>query len=593
MRCSIVKGKRTHKKYLNNYGKTNIRKKLIVAGIAGLLGAIATYLLLQDRQPPIVKVREIPVDPSKYKGFLKANIQDPSGVSGAYALIKYPSGNVYNATFSKVNDYYIAEIPITEEGEYFIQIFAKDTKGNVGSITSSFGFFDSPKLSNVNYFYVPNTLNFNVTAKDFSGISKVLLEIMNKNYTLSPLQIDSRRNGLYGGKIPLSSVSEKMGYRVFAFDKLNRASVLSGSISLTSKELFLTWVNSKGYDASLASKLFDEFKLVQDLFNEGELNILENVLKVACWNDSDLPKNLAYVALDQILRDYRVEDKTGAVDKIFNTYVEFGLKDLTIDQVYHANNASLIMGADRSILDALKAIKKYGVKLGEIAEDVVDKVANVHANLARLFKYNVTIRDEDVQVIAGRYSKFYPEFKNWRNLMGLILRKAAEQIQRLLYDTHEGGRLDELAKPEARGNYDYWWKNYVKPCLELSIYFLKKGDATEWGNPYKLEYQLLPPTILILDMKTGKVYWGPWADRVGSLEIARKNVNYDPELGMSPALWWFENYKKDVIEGKKVKSLAYRISHNNIYAGIGLNWPNCKEAYQDGTPIRDYTTLFQ
>jgi len=119
-----------------------------------------------------------------------------------------------------------------------------------------------------------------------------------------------------------------------------------------------------------------------------------------------LPKNLAYVVLDQIIRDYRVEDKMGATSKIFNTYSEFGLKDLTIDQVYHANNASLIMGADKGILDALKAIKKYGVKLGEIAEDVVDKVANVHDNLARLFKYNVIIKDEDVQVIAKNIPSF-------------------------------------------------------------------------------------------------------------------------------------------------------------------------------------------
>ena len=97
---------------------------------------------------------------------------------------------------------------------------------------------------------------------------------------------------------------------------------------------------------------------------------------------------------------------------------------------------------------------------------------------------------------------------------------------------------------------------------------------------------MLPPSILKLDMKTGKVF-------SRSLEIGRRNVNYDPELGMSPALWWFENYKKDVIEGKKVRSLAYRISHNNIYFRAGLNWPNCNEAYQDGTPIVDRVALLK
>ncbi len=565
------------KKFLNNYGKADLKKVLIAAGIAGMLGA-AVYFLSQDRQPPTIKLED--QHQSEGKLFLKANIQDPSGVSGAYALIKYPSGNVYNATFSKMNDHYVAQFPITEEGVYSIQIFAKDAKGNLGSITTSFAFFDNPVISDINYLYVPNTLNFNVTANDLSGISKVLLEILNKNYTLSPLQVDLKGNGVYGGKIPLSVISaDKISYRVFAFDKLNKATIVPGHITLTPKQAFLAWVKSKGYDLTLASKLFDKVSLVQDLFAKGKLNTLENVLKVAYLNGSDVPKNLAYIVLDQIIRDYRVKDKAGAINKIFNTYVEFGLKDLTIDQIYHANNASLIMGADRSILDALKAIKKYGVKLGEIAEDVVDEVANVHANLARLFKYNVTIRDEDVQVIAGRYSKFYPEFKDWKNLMGLILKKSAEQIQRLLYDTFEGGKKDKLAKPETRGNYDYWWKNYVKPCLELSIYFLKEGDATEWGNPYKLEYQLLPPSILKLDMKTGKVF-------SRSLEIGRRNVNYDPELGTSPALWWFENYKKDVIEGKKVRSLAYRISHNNIFFGPGKNWPNSFIAYQGGSELQ-------
>ena len=438
------------KKFLDNYGKIDIKKMLIAAGIAGILGA-AVYFLVQDRQPPSIKI----IKESRQNGnlYLEAEIKDPSGVSGAYALIKYPSGRSLNVTLSASDSIYSSPpIKLSEEGNYSIQIFAADSKGNSGSISTTLDYWDNPKIGNLTHFYVPEKLSMNVSAFDTSGISNVIFEVMGKNYTASPLNVDALGNGVYGIRItlPIQKISDEINYRVFAFDKFNRVSVMSGNISLTPKQVFLSWVKDRGYDVALASKLFDEVNLIQDLFHEGKLNILENVLKVACWNGSDLPKNLAYVVLDQIIRDYRVDSKTEAVDKIFNTYVEFGLEDLSIDQIYHTNNASLIMGADRSILDALKAIKKYGVKLGEIAKDVVEKVANVHANLARLFKYNVTIRDEDVQVIAGRYSKFYPEFKNWKNLMGLILRKAAEQIQRLLYDTFEGGKKDKLAKPETK-----------------------------------------------------------------------------------------------------------------------------------------------
>ena len=559
-------------------------RRVLLGLLVAVLIAGATFFLLQDRLPPIVEIKGFYEKDGKL--FLQAKIHDPSGVVGAYALIKYPSGRVLNITLTPSNGIYSPPpITLTEEGEYVVQIFAKDAKGNLRNFTTTYTFFDNPAISDVSYLYAPLILKFNVTVKDFSGISKVLVEVSGKKYTLLPLKVDSKGNGIYGGEIPLPLFTtrgityERVLYKVYAYDKHGRLSTLSGEISLTLKQAYTKWVESRGYSPELALKLFNQINLVQELFTKGKLNTLENVLKVAYSNGSNIPRNLAYIVLNQILRDHRVEDKIEATSKIFHTYTEFGLNDLTIDQIYHANNASLVMGADKSILDALKAIKKYGVKLGKIAGDVVDKVANVHANLARLFKYNVTIRDEDVQVIAKRYSKFYPEFKDWRNLMGLILRKSAEQIQRLLYDTFEGGKRDKLAKPETRGNYDYWWKNYVKPCLELSIYFLKEGDATEWGNPYKLEYQLLPPTILIFDMKTGKPY-------SGSLEIARRNVNYDPELGMSPALWWFENYKKDVIEGKKVKSLAYRISHNNIFFGPGKNWPNSFIAYQGGSELQ-------
>ena len=47
-----------------------------------------------------------------------------------------------------------------------------------------------------------------------------------------------------------------------------------------------------------------------------------------------------------------------------------------------------------------------------------------------------------------------------------------------------------------------------------------------------------------------------------------------------------------MIESKKVKSLAYKISHNNIFFGPGKNWPNSFVAYQGGTELQQGSWIY-
>ncbi|MCD6369161.1 MAG: hypothetical protein J7L38_05105 [Thermoproteales archaeon] len=156
-------------------GRINTRKILAAISIISLVG-VAVYFLSQDMQPPTIKIIEKSQQDKKL--FLKARIRDQSGIDGAYILVKYPSGKTLNITLFSSDGVYslLSPLNLSEEGVYYIQIFARDGKGNLGCMTTSFTLYDNPKIVNMSYLYVPNTLRFNVTAKDSTGISKVLLD---------------------------------------------------------------------------------------------------------------------------------------------------------------------------------------------------------------------------------------------------------------------------------------------------------------------------------------------------------------------------------------------------------------------------------
>jgi len=255
------------------YGGINVIKALFVVIVIILAGTIV-YFLFQDREPPSIDIIEKTEENGKL--LLKVRIRDTSRIARAYVLVEYPSGNTFNVILSPQDDIYSLSFPIdlSEEGTYLIQIFARDIRGNLGSAKTRFDFYDNPRITCV-FEYTPSLLKFNVTADDTSGISKVLLEVFNKNYTLPPIKVDFRGNGLYGGEIPiLVSSAENITYRVFAFDKFNRVSVFKDYIPLILKDLRppeiidLAWkptriVNGKVYDGIVSFTAEDSSSIIK------------------------------------------------------------------------------------------------------------------------------------------------------------------------------------------------------------------------------------------------------------------------------------------------------------------------------------------
>lgn len=331
--------------------------------------------------------------------------------------------------------------------------------------------------------------------------------------------------------------------------------------NLISKLTFLEWVKREGYDGDISSKLYESLRLFRYFIKKGEFDTLEKILFVASMNGTDLPNNLAYQVFVQIERDHRISDKISAVRKIFETYWKFGLKDLTIDQIYHVNNATLLIGTDKSILDSLKAIKEYGIKLNhftdlpEIKDFIGERIASVHVNLVNIFKYNIAIRDEDVKIIAERYGNV-----DERSLKAEILKSVAVMVERVI-NSIGGGSDDD-------------WRRGIKPAVENGIVFLRDGLGTEYGDINRIGYQLLSPLLLVVDIKKGKCE-PPNIDRL------KKNVNPDPDLGgLSPDMYWFMKVMKDL--GDK-SSKAYRRCPRYAWAPPILPWPNSAEAWEGKT----------
>lgn len=64
-------------------------------------------------------------------------------------------------------------------------------------LIEDYAYFDDPELVVDKFFENRVYLIFRVNVSDLSGISSVLLECGNRNYTFTPLEIDEKGNGLY------------------------------------------------------------------------------------------------------------------------------------------------------------------------------------------------------------------------------------------------------------------------------------------------------------------------------------------------------------------------------------------------------------
>ena len=311
-------------------GAASLKRLVLLGGIATLLIAVA-YLLSQDRTPPSVEVRG--VEQLGGELLITADIEDESGVAEAYALVRYPSGRILKVALRGRGGTYNLSHPIllSEEGDYWIDLVARDAGGNLAKVSITHSFYDDPTISGVSYVYEPLLLNFNVTVSDLGGVSEVILQILNKNYTLHPIEVDDYGRGVYGGSIEIQALSENIDYKILVFDKFNRSSSLTGNLTLTPKQVFMTWVKSRGYDVKLGLKFYDTFPILRYLFEGGKLDVVEDVLKIAHVNRSDIPKNIAYQVLEQIDRNWRVRSEgiPAKAEYLLRNYGE--LTEITFD----------------------------------------------------------------------------------------------------------------------------------------------------------------------------------------------------------------------------------------------------------------------
>ena len=408
------------KKLLDKYGRVSLKKLIAMGGIAALLVGAATvaYLFSQDKTPPTIKIKDKKQVDGKL--LLTAEIKDKSGVAGAYALVKYPSGKTLNITLTGNDSIYTLTHPIllNEEGNYLIKLFAKDTKGNIANVSLTHGFYDDPVIKDVSYIYEPPLLKFNVTADDLGGISKVILQILNKSYTLSPIKVDDDGRGIYGGSIEVKTLSKNIDYKVLVFDKFNRSSSLTGNITLTPKQVFIAWAKSKGYDVKLSSQLYDNFQVLRHLFEKGRFEAVEDILKVAQINGSAIPKNLAYQILDQIERGWGIKSKDKIAEMTFDLLDDLKIYDLkrkTTVYILPNYTAAIVeqylpQHDDTSILNLIKA--------AELNPDIVDFTPVI-------IKVDFKLVDKNVPIYEGSW-KYLDKIPN-----NIIINPSEDEIEKM------------------------------------------------------------------------------------------------------------------------------------------------------------------
>ena len=85
-------------------------------------------------------------------------------------------------------------LPITSEGFYIITVHdAEDNPIN----SSKIAIYTKPRIQEVNCKVTAEDIQFNVTAEDISGIKLCIIQINDRNYTLTPIQVDQHGNGLW------------------------------------------------------------------------------------------------------------------------------------------------------------------------------------------------------------------------------------------------------------------------------------------------------------------------------------------------------------------------------------------------------------
>ncbi|ABL78366.1 hypothetical protein [Thermofilum pendens] len=382
--------------------KPSTRKVALATGLIALLSvlALATLLYYQDKTPPKIEIKEKKVD--EYLSLLAKITDYESKVEGAYVLIHFPdTGKVLNQTLVPLNQthFLLPPVSLNEEGNYLVTIVARDSKGNEAKSSFTASRFDNPRIEWIKALYSFPYLSLNASISDLGGVSKVILSLEGKNYTLSPLQVDEKGRGIYGIKTEAHPSTKSLGYILFALDRFNRSSKISSNVTLSSRDSFISWALSKGYDAQLASRFFDDFWTVRDLFNANDTTTLENILRIASLNASPTPKNLAYQILRNIEDDNEVslkKDSIRAALSLLNDLEIYGLNK--VETLTFLSNYSVAIGQSRLPKHG-KSLLLNVIRAGEEYPSLLD-----FSPIIIKVDYKCTYVDNKVPICIGNWS---------------------------------------------------------------------------------------------------------------------------------------------------------------------------------------------
>jgi len=532
--------------------------KKVLVGL-GLLGLIASvYLAYLHLQKPLVVVGveyRSRVDRGGNQEFkVVINSKNPiqsatielNGTSIQLSLARdFGNGTLlYRASFN----------PSTispEEGALIGEVVVKDREGNEARHPVSFlANLEAPLIKDLKVEDLGSNI-YRVSALiEEPNLKEAYLELPNGSRT--PLV---KADGKYAANI----TGKVTRFTLKAVDKYDLTSLVQ--VEVTPRMLFESWL-PPSFDRGLSLSLFDSSQLFAEIF-ESDKMLARSILTLAHANGSRIPKNLAYIVLDQIERDRRVDAsrKTALAREVLPIYLSFGNGIQRLSQIYTLNNATCYFGSGEKLMKEIgdKTLSLCVEKLGENEGINTDfENARVHASLLRLakrvpsiLKYPKEWREGAVQADDLGYKVGIAnqnEAKYW---------DVVERAVKYIVDKLDNGEAEyELNIPDKK--IEAWYRRQRLLPIDLFEIDIVSGYSTHFGGPIK-------PDWMVRDGKP-------------SLEVGWRNVMPDSRVGgKTPQEWLEELAKKDLREKREryLLTLDETIRRHPAYG----EWDNSHSAY--------------
>jgi hypothetical protein len=422
------------------------------------------------------------------------------------------------------------------EGRLIGEVVVKDQKGNeVKHPISSLVNLEAPVIKDIKVEDLGSNI-YRVSASiDEPNLKEAYLEFPNGN-KIPLVKMDSK----YAANV--TSYNKKFALK--AVDKYNLTSSIP--IEITPRTLFESWL-PPNFDKDLSLSLFDSSQIFREIFKSNK-TLAQDILTLAHVNGSYVPKNLAYVVLDQIERDPTVNEtsKMILVKKVIPYFLDFGNKIQRIDSVWLINNASMYGFRD---LEGLKRATEFSensnISLNFDKRLTHSALADVGYYFPKIFKYPYEAKYLAIQVADTIYlvectdgEKFSISALKGKDYVwnGLILPYSKWRFERLENGTFDS--LDYKFKEGELAKLAKWADASVVDAAARSLY------------PFDelMDHDLLgfDPTRFFHDRKI-----------MQALERGVRNISFNSTIGNSPFGYIYDLLKSDMKEKKICKSLFW------------------------------------